>query len=72
MKESDARRVGCPAQKQEAREFFVMFVFPFVSTEVCGKEMGTRDEENGPVSRSIWGWEEGFIVFIYTPVLTVS
>jgi len=44
-----------------------------VSTEVCGRERGTRVEENGPpVPRSIEGWEEGFVIFIYPPVFIVS
>ena len=29
-------------------------------------------EVNRPVSRSIEGWEEGFVVLIYTAVSTVS
>ena len=29
-------------------------------------------EENGLVSRSIEGWEEGFVAFIYTAVFIVN
>ena len=43
-----------------------------VSRKVCARECGRCVEENGPVSRSREGWEEGFVVFIYTPAFTVS
>jgi len=38
------------------------------------EEKGDIREENRPVLRPIEGWEEGlnFVVFIYTPVFTVS
>ena len=42
---------------------------PFVGTGVGGRR-GTCVEANRPISRLIEGWEEGFIVFIYTPVFT--
>lgn len=48
------------------------FVFSFVSIEVCGRERGICVGGNGRVSRSIEGWEQGFVVFIYPPVFTIS
>ena len=66
MKESDARR------PQRAVRVLSEACLSFVSTGVCGRGRGICVEENGPVSRSIEGWEEGFVVCIYTPVFTGS
>ena len=61
MKESDAwrswRTVGVLSEA----------CLSFVSMGVCVRGRGIYVEENGPVSRSIEGWEEGFVVFINTP-----
>ena len=65
-------RVGC-AEAMEREVFFVTFVLSFVNMIVlCGREGGTCMEEgdmrgraeacmeeNGPMSRSMEGWEEG-------------
>lgn len=48
------------------------FVFPFVSWRSAEEKGGYVWGGNGPVSRSIEGWEEGFIVFVYPQVFTVS
>ena len=47
------------------REFYEMFVFPVLARESL-EERGTWMEENELVSRSMEGWEEGFVVFKYT------
>ena len=44
----------------------------FVSLRDGGKERAIYGEENGPVLRSIEGWEEGFVVSISTPGFTIS
>jgi len=52
---------GLPVWKAEA--FFVMFVFRLLAREFYGRERGAAGgEENGPVLRSIEGWEEGFVI----------
>jgi len=62
MKESDAwrlwRAVGVLSEA----------CLSFVSAGVYGRQRGICVEGNGPVSRSVEGWEEGFVVFIYAPV----
>lgn len=50
--------------------FLEMFGF-LLSTREPPEDGGTGVEVNGRMSRLIEGWEEGFIVFIYTPVFTV-
>ena len=65
-KESDARRPW------KAEALFVTFVFLGLAREFCDGERGKCVEENGPVPQSIEGWEEGFVIFIYAPVFTVS
>ena len=66
MKESDVQRlwraVGVLSEAS----------LSFVSTGVCGREWGIRVEENRPVSRSIEGREEDFVVCIYTLLLSGS
>ena len=63
-------KVGC-AEDIESRSPDDLCL-SFVSTEVCGRARGTCAEENGNVLRSIEGWKEGSVVFIYTPVFAVS
>ena len=54
MKESDAQRLRRAGVLRDVCSFLLL-------AEVCGRERGTHVEENGPLSRSIEGWEEGFI-----------
>ena len=50
----------------------MIFASPLLAREFGEGKGGHTWKRNGPVSRSIKGWEEGFVVFISTPILTVS
>ena len=48
-----------------------MFVFPVLARKFL-EERGTWMGDNEPVSRSMEGWEEGFVVFKYTALFTIN
>ena len=50
-----------------------MLVFLLLARESVKEERGHAAwKRNGTVPRSMEGWEEGFVVFMYTPVFTLS
>ena len=63
-------RVGCAEAMESGGSLLIVFLL--LARGSAEEKGGTYVEENGPVSRSIEGWEESFVVFIYTPVFTVS
>ena len=63
-------RVGCAEDLKSGSSDDLCL--SFVSMEVCGREREIYAEENGHVMRSMEGWKEGSVVFIYTPVFTVN
>lgn len=66
MKESNARRLW------RAVGVLSEACLSFISTGVYVRGRGNCVEENKPISRSIKGWEESFVVFIYTLVFAGS
>ena len=54
------------------RKFLRNFCLSFVSVRKCGREKENYVEENGLMSRSIEGWEEGFVVLVSTLAFIIS
>ena len=53
------------------QKYLEMLVFLLLARESVKEERGHAAwKRNGTVPRSMEGWEEGFVVFMYTPVFS--